>query len=120
MPSPASYFVDHGAGKDSLVICDTWEMADALNRRRHDTLPTDGPTVRAAREKELRVGDLIVSRRNDATIAVRPGTGHTSAEGMDQVRNGNRWASSPSTRRRIGLPPNVSPTTSARPSSATT
>ena len=28
---------------------DTWEMADALNRRLHDTLSTGGPTAHAAR-----------------------------------------------------------------------
>jgi conjugative relaxase-like TrwC/TraI family protein len=85
------YLADHGAGKNSLLICDTWEMADALNRRLHNTLTTSGPTARAARDQGLRVGDLIVSRRNDATIPVRPGATHTHADGMDQVRNGNRW-----------------------------
>jgi 3D (Asp-Asp-Asp) domain-containing protein len=85
------YLTDRGAGKDSLLICDTWEMADALNQRLHDTLTTAGPKVQAARGQQLRVGDLIVSRRNDATIAVRPGSGHARADGMDQVRNGNRW-----------------------------
>ncbi|MBJ7336053.1 MAG: AAA family ATPase [Mycolicibacterium sp.] len=85
------YLTDQKAGKDSLLICDTWEMADALNQRLHDTLTTPGPTVRAARDQQLRVGDVIVSRRNDATITVRPGAGHTRGDGMDQVRNGNRW-----------------------------
>jgi hypothetical protein len=84
------YFADREKGKDSLLICDTWEMADALNRRLHDTLTTDGPTAHAARQQELRVGDLIVSRRNDATIDVRPRTEHVGGE-VDQVRNGNRW-----------------------------
>jgi hypothetical protein len=86
------YLTDHGAGKDSLLVCDTWEMADALNRRLHDTLTTEGPAVRAARDQRVRVGDLIVSRRNDATIALRRGMGYTGADGMDQVRNGNRWS----------------------------
>jgi hypothetical protein len=66
-------------------------MADALNRRLHDTLTTNGPTAQAARQQELRVGDLIVSRRNDATIDVRRGVVHREGDGMDQVRNGNRW-----------------------------
>jgi hypothetical protein len=65
-------------------------MADALNRRLHDTLTTDGPTASAARQQRVRVVDLIVSRRNDATIDVRPGAGHRGGE-VDQVRNGNRW-----------------------------
>jgi conjugative relaxase-like TrwC/TraI family protein len=84
------YLADREAGKDALLVCDTWEMADALNRRLHDTLTTDGPTASAARQQRVRVGDLIVSRRNDATIDVRPGAGHRGGE-VDQVRNGNRW-----------------------------
>jgi hypothetical protein len=86
------YLKDREAGKDSLLICDTWEMADALNRRPHDTLTTEGPAARAARDQKVSVGDLVVSRRNDATIALRRGTGQNRAtEGADQVRNGNRW-----------------------------
>jgi ATP-dependent exoDNAse (exonuclease V) alpha subunit len=86
-----AYLTDHTKGKDSLLICDTWEMADALNRRLHDTLTTNGPTAQAARQQELRVGDLIVSRRNDATIDLRPGREHRGGDVVDQVRNGNRW-----------------------------
>ena len=41
-----AYHHDRAAGKDSLLICDTWEMADALNRRLHDSLATRTvPTV---------------------------------------------------------------------------
>jgi ATP-dependent exoDNAse (exonuclease V) alpha subunit len=85
------YLADRAAGKDALLVCDTWEMADALNRRLHDTLTTDGPTASAARQQEVRIGDLIVSRRNDATITVEPGMRHRGGEAVDQVRNGNRW-----------------------------
>jgi conjugative relaxase-like TrwC/TraI family protein len=85
------YLADREAGKDSLLICDTWEIADALNRRLHDTLTTDGPTAHAARQQQVRVGDLIVSRRNDATIDVRPGTTRRGGDRVDQIRNGNRW-----------------------------
>jgi hypothetical protein len=66
-------------------------MADALNRRLHDTLTTNGSIAQAARGQEVRVGDLIVSRRNDPTITVQPGTGHGGGAAADQVRNGNRW-----------------------------
>jgi ATP-dependent exoDNAse (exonuclease V) alpha subunit len=85
------YLTDREAAKDALLICDTWEMADALNRRLHDTLSKAGPTARVAREQEVRVGDLIVSRRNDVTIPVRLGAGHRGDDAVDQVRNGNRW-----------------------------
>ena len=88
----AAYRTDRTAGKDSLLICDTWEIADALNRRLHDTLARpDGPTVRAARDQTIGVGDLIMSRNNDATIEVHRSTGHRAGERVDQVRNGNRW-----------------------------
>jgi ATP-dependent exoDNAse (exonuclease V) alpha subunit len=87
----AEYLTDRERGKDSLLVCDTWEMADALNRRLHDTLTTTGPTADAARQQELRVGDLIVSRRNDFTIDVRAGNKHRVGDAADQVRNGNRW-----------------------------
>jgi len=83
-----AYVNDRAANTDALLICDTWEMADALNHRLHDTLTTPGPIVKAARDQAIRVGDIIMSRSNDVTIDVRPSRpgGHA-----DQVRNGNRW-----------------------------
>jgi hypothetical protein len=36
------------------------------------------------------VGDIIVSRRNDVTIDMKPSPGHRN-DRVDQVRNGNRW-----------------------------
>ena len=86
-----AYLKDRAAGEDSLLICDTWEVADALNRRLHDTLTTPGPTVRIARDQRVRAGDIVMSRSNDATIDVRAGAQHHPGERMDQVRNGNRW-----------------------------
>jgi hypothetical protein len=65
-----AYLNDRAAGKDALLIADTWEIADALNRRQHDTVTTPGPTAKAARDQEIRVGDVIMSRSNDATILV--------------------------------------------------
>jgi ATP-dependent exoDNAse (exonuclease V) alpha subunit len=86
-----AYQQDRLAGKDALLICDTWEMADALNRRLHDSVSADGPTARAARDHVIGVGDLIMSRHNDATIEVRPGGGRRTGAPADQVRNGHRW-----------------------------
>jgi hypothetical protein len=90
----AAYQTARTAGKDALLVCDTWEMADALNKRIHDARataaqPTARPTVHAARGQEVSVGDLIMSRTNDATIALRPTPG--TIDQPDQVRNGNRW-----------------------------
>jgi hypothetical protein len=114
------YLSDCVKGKDSLLICDTWEMADALNRRLHDTLTQGGPVARAARDQEVRVGDLIVSRRNDATIAVQPGTGSRGGEGWIRSATATAGASPLSTPTPIGLPPNASPTTPAASSKRNT
>jgi conjugative relaxase-like TrwC/TraI family protein len=85
----------HGArteGRDALLVCDTWEMADALNRRIHDVrCAVSDPTVRGARGQRIGVGDVIMSRSNDATIVVRAGPDETATREPDQVRNGNRW-----------------------------
>jgi conjugative relaxase-like TrwC/TraI family protein len=79
-------------GQDALLICDTWEMSDALNRRLHDSYTDPAmPTVRVARDQDIRVGDVIISRNNDSTIELAPGAGHRTREPIDQVRNGNRW-----------------------------
>ena len=84
-----AYLADRAADKDALLVCDSWEMADALNRRLHDTLTAGGPTAQAARDHGIAVGDLIISRHNNARIQV------DAAPGVDrepeQVRNGNRW-----------------------------
>jgi conjugative relaxase-like TrwC/TraI family protein len=86
-----AYLADRTAGKDALLICDTWEMADALNRRLHDTFASDRPTVTVARDQPVSVGDVIMSRSNDITIKVRPSPQSQTSDGADQVRNGNRW-----------------------------
>ena len=86
-----AYLSDRAANKDTILICDTWEIADALNRRLHDTLTTPGPTVKAARDQHIRVGDVIMTRSNDATIDVKPGAERDRTRPIDQVRNGNRW-----------------------------
>jgi hypothetical protein len=86
----AAYQADTAAGKDALLICDTTEMTDALNRRiHHDTINTDAPTVTGARGHRIAVGDLIISRHNDTTIALRTTT--DQAAEPNPVRNGNRW-----------------------------
>lgn len=86
----AGYRADTAAGRDALLVCDTTEMADALNRRIHDqNIGADAPTVGAARGQRIGVGDLIISRRNDPTVVVIDATGQDPAR--DPVRNGNRW-----------------------------
>jgi hypothetical protein len=77
-------------GRDALLVCDTTEMADALNVRIHNgRVEPDAPTVTVARGQEVAVGDVIISRRNDHAIDIRAGFRH--AEKPASVRNGNRW-----------------------------
>ena len=86
----AAYRADIADGKVTLLVCDTEEMADALNRRIHDdTIAADAPTVIAARGHRIGVGDLIISRRNDPTVGVFDATDINTP--ADPVRNGNRW-----------------------------
>ena len=87
----AAYRADTAAGTDALLVCDTTEMADALNRRLHDdTVDNDAPTVTAARGQRIGVGDLIISRRNDPTLGVYDAT-DINTPARDPVRNGHRW-----------------------------
>jgi conjugative relaxase-like TrwC/TraI family protein len=87
----AAYRADVAAGKDALLVCDTKEMCDALNRRIHDqTIDPEAPTVTAARGQRIGVGDLIISRRNDPTVGVYDAA-DIDTPARDPVRNGNRW-----------------------------
>jgi conjugative relaxase-like TrwC/TraI family protein len=86
----AGYQRDVSVGKDALLLCDTLEMADALNRRIHDELiDAATPTVVAARGHRIAAKDVILSRCNDPTIEVWQATDPNTAAGP--VRNGDRW-----------------------------
>jgi hypothetical protein len=85
----SGYLTDRAAGIDALLVCDTWELADALNRRLHSELAAAGPTPAVARDQKVAPGDIVLSRRNDPTINVHPGSADSAR--ADQVRNGNRW-----------------------------
>ena len=111
---------DAAAGKDALLVCDTTEMADALNRRLHDdTIAADAPTVTAARGHRIAVGDLILTRRNDPTIDVCSRRHPTPRRRLGAQRQ-------PLARRRhrhhdrTASPPNASTTAPAPCSTATT
>ncbi|MDP7707537.1 ATP-dependent RecD-like DNA helicase [Mycobacterium sp. TY815] len=90
-----AYRADVAAGRDALLVCDTTEIADALNRRLHDELldtrdPHAQPaTISAARGHQLAVGDLILTRRNTPDIPVWDAADNTKT--ADPVRNGQRW-----------------------------
>ncbi|WP_431241089.1 MobF family relaxase (plasmid) [Mycolicibacterium aichiense] len=87
-----AYIAARAGGKDAAIICDRWEIADAINRRLHGTFTEESaPSLRVARDQDVRVGDIIVSRNNDAAIEVQPGPQQRRSDRIDQVRNGNRW-----------------------------
>jgi conjugative relaxase-like TrwC/TraI family protein len=86
----AAYTADTKLGRDALLVCDTTEMVDALNLRiQRERMAPDAATVTVARGQRVAVGDVIISRRNDPTIEIRPGS--RTAEPPASVRNGNRW-----------------------------
>jgi conjugative relaxase-like TrwC/TraI family protein len=87
-----AYIAAHTEGKDVAILCDRWDIADAINERlHHHFTAADAPSVPVARDQHVRAGDLILSRHNDATVTVEPGTHHRRGKQVDQVRNGNRW-----------------------------
>jgi conjugative relaxase-like TrwC/TraI family protein len=87
-----AYLTARAEGKDAAIICDTWDIADAINQRlHHHFTAADAPSVAVARDQHVRAGDLILSRHNDATLAVEPSNQHRRGDRIDQVRNGNRW-----------------------------
>ncbi|WP_040623515.1 ATP-dependent DNA helicase, partial [Mycobacterium parascrofulaceum] len=99
-----AYLQARADGKDAAIICDRWEIADSINRKLHGALTAADPpgstpevstlltaTVRVARDQDVRAGDVIISRNNDASLTVEPGANHTPGRQVDQVRNGNRW-----------------------------
>ena len=87
-----AYIAARAEGKDVAILCDRWDIADAINGRLHNRFTSpDAPSVPVARDQQVRVGDLILSRHNDTTVTVEPGAQHRRGDRIDQVRNGNRW-----------------------------
>jgi conjugative relaxase-like TrwC/TraI family protein len=87
-----AYIQARAEGKDVAILCDTWEIADAINQRLHDRFTNpNNSSVAVARDQKVRGGDLVISRHNDATVTVEPGAHHRRGDRVDQVRNGNRW-----------------------------
>jgi conjugative relaxase-like TrwC/TraI family protein len=100
-----AYIAARAAGKDAAIICDRWEIADAINRKLHGhytqanapSVPvardrtTARAIVRVARDQEVCAGDIIISRNNDASIDVTRVPQQRRGDRVDQVRNGNRW-----------------------------
>ncbi|WP_024448630.1 MobF family relaxase [Mycolicibacterium iranicum] len=84
------YCADIAAGKDALLVCSTTEMADALNQRlHHQHRYGQTKTVTGVRGDRIGVGDLILTRANDPTIALQ-NAAKTPIQDRP-VRNGHRW-----------------------------
>lgn len=91
-----AYRADVAAGKDALLIPDSWELCDALNKQIHaDCVADDDQTVTGARDHQIGVGDIVVTRENDARINVWAARDHRGRldtnKPAPQVRNGQRW-----------------------------
>jgi hypothetical protein len=94
----AAHQADLAAGKDSLLLADTVEITDALNRRVHDHTVAErarqgleAPTVTGARGHHITAGDVIVTRSNDPTLTVYAPDDRTRVLTGAPVRNGQRW-----------------------------
>ncbi|WP_165827717.1 MobF family relaxase [Mycolicibacterium sp. GF69] len=94
----AAHQKDLDADKDALLLADTVEMCDALNRRVHDhtvaqrtAAGRDTTTVIAARGHHISTGDVVITRRNDPTITVYEPQDRTQKLAEAPVRNGQRW-----------------------------
>jgi conjugative relaxase-like TrwC/TraI family protein len=86
----AVYSADVELGRDALLVCDTTEMAGALNQRiHHERFDPKADSVTGARGEQICVGDVIITRRNDPTIEFHHST--PNATSLPSVRNGNRW-----------------------------
>ena len=87
-----AYIAARSEGKDVAILCDRWDIADAINQRLHDWFTNpDAPSVEVARDQQVRAGDLVLTRHNDASLTVEPGSHWRRGDRIDQVRNGNRW-----------------------------
>jgi hypothetical protein len=89
---------DVATGRDALLIADTTETTDALNRRIHDQITTertrrgrDTTTVTGARGHRIGVGDVVLTRLNDTTVDVHDPRDVTQRLPEAPVRNGQRW-----------------------------
>ncbi|MDP7707596.1 MobF family relaxase [Mycobacterium sp. TY815] len=94
----AAHRADLTAGKDTLLLADTVEICDALNRRVHDhtvaertAAGRDTATVTGARGHHIATGDVVITRRNDPTITVYEADDRTETLTDAPVRNGQRW-----------------------------
>jgi len=115
-----AYIAARAEGKDVAILCDTWEIADAINQRLHHHFTVaEAPSVPVARDQHVRAGDLILSRRNDASLTVEPATHHRRVSRLTKSATATAGAFSASTTPAAGLLQSGSPTRPASSSRAT-
>jgi len=73
---------ERAGGRDCLMLAPTRELVRELNLRAQATRGTAGVAVRLADDCVARVGDVVITRRNDRRLAI---------SGSDWVKNGDRW-----------------------------
>ncbi|WP_170169764.1 MobF family relaxase [Nocardioides aurantiacus] len=84
----AAWTSDRAAGLDTVLLAPTRDLVAQLNGRARDDRLTSGPSLEHIDEVVLgdgnhaSVGDVIVTRRNDRTLAL---------SATDWVTNGDRW-----------------------------
>ena len=87
-----AYLADRAADKDALLVCDTRRWPTRSTARRTTPSPPTGRPHQAARDHRIAVGDLIISRHNDASnprcATPTPGADREP----EQVRNGQPLA----------------------------
>jgi hypothetical protein len=80
-----AYINARSEGKDVAILCDTWEVADAINQRLQDHFTNpDTASASVSREQQVRVGDLVLSRHNDASP---PPDGRAGARERSRTKN---------------------------------
>ena len=80
---------DVEAGRDALLIGDRRATVDALNVKIHnERVDAQAEAVKVGRGQRVAVGDVIITRQNDARIELDDAA---ILETPDPVRNGNRW-----------------------------
>jgi len=73
---------ERAGGRDCLMLAPTRELVRELNLRAQATRESSGAAVRLADDCVARVGDVVITRRNDRRLGI---------SGSDWVKNGDRW-----------------------------
>ena len=73
---------ERAGGRDCLMLAPTRDLVRELNLRAQAARDLHGPSVRLSDDCDARVGDVVITRRNDRRLGI---------SGSDWVKNGDRW-----------------------------